>query len=200
VAANTSLDRSMTLPEQPHDPALLPGAGRVPSDRRRLSHRPRYRSAPSCCIAPHHRCADIPGIVSADHQTGSGYLKFRNDRVVAENLRRGEGIRMYRGVPAAGPPACLHQYGLGWHDPLALLPDAVPFRSAIETARSQAARQCICRPKTRPERSCSPSIMPSPPLRNRGDMSDAPPQVGSPPRAQLETGSNDILGSKIVYL
>src|SRR6266851_7202653 len=50
------------------------------------------------------------------------------------NLHRGEGIQVHRGVPTAGPPAHLHQYGRGRHDPLSLLRDAVPLRSSIGTA------------------------------------------------------------------
>ena len=36
------------------------------------------------------------------------------------NLHRGEGIHVYRRVPATGPPARLHQYGRGGHYPLSL--------------------------------------------------------------------------------
>jgi hypothetical protein len=33
------------------------------------------------------------------------------------NLHRGEGIRVHWRVPTAGPPAYLHRYGRGRHDP-----------------------------------------------------------------------------------
>ena len=52
---------------------------------------------------------------------------------------RGEGIHVYRRVPTTGPPARLHQYGRGGHDPVSLLRDAVPLRSSIDTARCRPA-------------------------------------------------------------
>ena len=47
-------------------------------------------------------------------------------------------------VPTAGPPACLHQYGRGGHDPVSLLRDAVPLRSSIDAARCRPAGQFLC--------------------------------------------------------
>ena len=60
------------------------------------------------------------------------------------NLHRGEGIRVHRRVPAAGPPARLHQYGRGGHAPLSLLRDAVPLQSSTDTARCRPAGQFRC--------------------------------------------------------
>ena len=51
---------------------------------------------------------------------------------------------MHRRVPTTGPPAHLHRYGWGGHDPLSLLRDAFPLRSSIETARCRTAGQFLC--------------------------------------------------------
>jgi len=60
------------------------------------------------------------------------------------NSDRGQGIQVHRRVPAAGPPAHLHRYGCGGHDPLSLLRDAVPFRPAINIVRCRPAGQFLC--------------------------------------------------------
>src|SRR5215472_2566532 len=63
------------------------------------------------------------------------------------NSDRGQGIQVHRRVPPAGPPAHLHRFGCGGHDPLSLLRDAVPFRPAIDTVRRRPAGQFLWRPK-----------------------------------------------------
>jgi hypothetical protein len=62
------------------------------------------------------------------------------------NFHRGNGIRVYRRVPTAGPPAHLHQYRPNAHDPLSLLRDALPLRSSIDTARCRPAGQSFFDP------------------------------------------------------
>ena len=92
-------------------------------------------------------CSDLLQSRRPESMSGSGYLKFRNDRGIPE-IRI--GVREFEcigGVPTAGPPARLHQYGRGRHDPLSLLRDAVPLRFSINTARCRAAGQFISRSK-----------------------------------------------------
>jgi Phage integrase family len=89
-----------------------------------------------------------------------GYLKFRNDRGVREIRIGGEGIQMHRGIPAAGPPAHLHQHGRGGHDPLSLLRDGVPLRASIDTTLHHSMpnrRTVYLLTRTRPDRSLSES-------------------------------------------
>ena len=72
------------------------------------------------------------------------YLKLRNERGVREISIGVREFKCIGEVPAAGPPAHLHQHGRGGHDPLSLLRDGVPLRSAIDTARYRTIGQFIC--------------------------------------------------------
>ena len=78
-------------------------------------------------------------------QSMAGAAAIRSSETTAASLKSawGEGIRVHWRVPAAGPPAYLHRYGRGRHDPLSLLRDAVPLRSSIDTARCRPARQFL---------------------------------------------------------
>ncbi len=71
------------------------------------------------------------------------YLKFRNDRGVCEI---GIGVREFKCIGESPPQDHPHIYinmGEADYDPLSLLWDGVPLRSAIDTARCRATRQFI---------------------------------------------------------
>ena len=76
--------------------------------------------------------------------SGSGYLKFRNDRGIPEICI---GVREFECIGESPPQDHPHVYinmGEAGHDPLSLLRDAVPLRFSINTARCRAAGQFIC--------------------------------------------------------
>jgi hypothetical protein len=98
---------------------------------------------------PPTEAADCPDPRQSQRpQSMSGAAAIRNSERprCPRNLHRGEGIRVHRRVPAAGPPARLHRYEQYGHDPLSLLHDAVPVRSSIDTAKCRPAGQLLYRP------------------------------------------------------
>ncbi len=97
--------------------------------------------------------ADIPDIIWADDETGQR-CEGQTDRrgaVWADQDRQREEVTMPDRNNAElwedddrWPPAHLHRYGRGGHNPLSLLRDALPLRSSIETARCRPAGQFLC--------------------------------------------------------
>ena len=74
-------------------------------------------------------------MTTPESMSGSGYLKFRNDRGVPEICI---GVREFECIGVSPPQDHPHIYidnGWGGHDPLSLLRHAVPFRSSIGTAQ-----------------------------------------------------------------
>ena len=69
-------------------------------------------------------CPDPPPITTASGDVRQRLSEVQKRPRRPRNLHRGKGIRVHRRVPTAGPPAHLHRYGRGGHDPLSLLRDA----------------------------------------------------------------------------
>jgi uncharacterized Zn-finger protein len=85
--------------------------------------------------------ADIQGIVSANNQTGGGYLKFRNDRGVPKICI---GVREFKCIGVSPPQDHPHVYiNMGEADTI-LLRDAVHLRSATDAARCRSVGQSLC--------------------------------------------------------
>ena len=98
-----------------------------------------------CSLPGAADCAGPRQSQRAKSMSGNGYLKFRNDRGVAEI---GIGVKEFKCIGESPPQDHPHVYiNMGETEIPSLLRDAVPLQSAIDTARSRADGQFICRPK-----------------------------------------------------